>query len=120
MQSETEDFPAEIEACSSPKRRLRSFELYEEYSKKDIAETIQTRKSIYEKADAQAREELETEIEIEVENFQIWLELVKKLSPFTAHYYSVSLKSFLLGLPLGVNVAQLFDVVLRDLKYRGK
>ena len=116
MQSRTEDFSVELEAYGTRKSKPKSFELYEEYSRRDIAETIQICKDAYEKADLQAREELETEVEIEVENFQIWLELVKKIAPFAAHYYSVSLKSLLLGLPIGVKVARLFDVVLEKLE----
>jgi hypothetical protein len=112
MESETEDFRAELEAQATSKRRPKSFELYEEYSQKHIAETIQARRDAHENGDLQAREELETEVEIEVENFHIWLELVKKLPPFAAHYYSISLKSLLLGLPIGVHVARLFDVIL--------
>jgi len=116
MQPRTEDFSVELEAYDTSKRQPKSFELYEEYSQRDIAETIQTRKDTYEKADLQAKEELETEVEIEVENFHIWLELTKKLKPFAAHYYSVSLKSLLLGLPIGVQVARLFDAVLEKLE----
>jgi len=116
MQSKSEGFHAEVEAYISSKRQLRSFELYEEYSQRDIAETIQARKDAYEKADLQTREELKTEVEIEFENFQIWLELIRKLPPFAAHYHSVSLESLLLGLPIGVRIAQLFDVVLEELE----
>jgi hypothetical protein len=116
MQSKTEDFRAELEAYTPRKRQPKSFELYKEYSQRDIAETIRARKDAYQKADLQAREELGTEVEVEVENFHIWLELVKKLEPFAAHYYSISLKSLLLGLPIGVHIAQLFDVVLERLE----
>jgi len=116
MQARTDDYSVELESYGTWKSRLKSFELYEEYSQKDIVETIQTRKDTYEKAHLNAREELETEVEIEVENFRIWLELVKKLAPFTAHYYSISLKSLLLGLPIGVQVARLFDVILQKLE----
>lgn len=116
MQSKTEDFRAELEAYIPSKKRLRSFELYSEYSHRDIAETIQMRKDAYEKTCSQARKELEKEVEIEVENFRVWLESVKRLLPFEARYYSVSLKSLLLGLPIGVNVARLFDVVLEKLE----
>jgi hypothetical protein len=112
MQSKTEEFAAELEAYETRKSQPKSFGLYEEYSQRDIAETIRARKDAYEKADPQTREELETEAEIEVENFHIWLETTKKLEPFAAHYYSVSLKSLLLGLPIGVQVAQLFEVAL--------
>jgi hypothetical protein len=117
MQSRTEDLHVEIEAYTSLKKQLKSFQLYEEYSQKDIVDTIQKRKEAYEKADLQAREELETEVEIEVENFQIWLESVK-FAPFAAHYLSVSLQSLLLGLPIGVRIAQLFDAVLDKLGAR--
>jgi hypothetical protein len=112
MQPQAEDLPVEIEAYTLSKKQMKSFELYEEYSQKDIAETIQTRKVAFEKADLEAREELETEVEIEVENFHIWLESVKRIAPIAAHYYSVSLKSLLLGLPIGVHIAQFFDAVL--------
>jgi hypothetical protein len=112
MQPETEEFAAELEASETRKSQPKSFGLYEEYSQKEIAETIRTRKDAYEKADLRAKEELETEVDIEVENFHIWLESVRKLGPFAAHYYSVSLKSLLLGLPIGVQVARLFNVVL--------
>jgi len=115
MQPRTEDFSVELEPYGTCKSKLKSFELYEEYSRKDISETIQIRRDAYEKADLQAREEIEAEAEIEVENFQIWLESVKKLAPLAAHYYSISLKSLLLGLPIGIQVAQLFDVVLEKL-----
>ena len=116
MESKTEDFQAEFKAYVPAERKLKGFELYEEYSQRDIVETIQGRRDAYVKADPHARDELGTEVEIEVENFQIWLELVKKFAPPVAYYYSVSLKSLLLGLPLGVTVAQLFDVVLEKLE----
>jgi len=116
MQSRTDDFSVELEAQDTLKRQPKSFELYEEYSKRDIAEAIQTRRNAYEKADLQAREELQTEVEIEVENFHIWLESAKKFKPFAAHYYSVSLKSLLLGLPIGVQVAACFDMALENLE----
>lgn len=79
-------------------------------------ETIRIRQEAYERADYQAREDLRTEVEIEVENFHIWLEEAKKLEPFAAHYYSVSLKSLLLGLPIGTQVARLFAMALARAK----
>lgn len=112
MQPKTEEFITELKAYETWKNQPKSFELYEEYSQRDIVETIRTRKDAYEKAEAKTKEELQTEVEIEVENFHIWLEVVKKLQPSAAHYYSISLKSLLLGLPIGVQIARLFDVVL--------
>jgi hypothetical protein len=115
MQSRTEGFGAEIEAEEISKSQPKSFELYEEYSRKNIVETIRSREEAYEKANRQAKEELETEVEIEVENFHIWLEAERKLKPFAAHYYAVSLKSLLLGHPTGIQIAQLFDIALERL-----
>ncbi|HVP92902.1 MAG TPA: hypothetical protein VMS94_04075 [Acidobacteriota bacterium] len=111
MQSRNEDFSVELEEHGTFKSKPKSFELYEEYSQRDIGETIQRRKDAYEKANLQTGEELETEIE----NFRVWLESVKKFAPPAAHYYSVSLKSMLLGLPIGIQIAKLFDVVLEKL-----
>ena len=116
MQPKAEEFAAELEAFNTWKSQPKSFGLYEEYSQRDIAETIRTRKDAYEKADLKAKEELEPEVDIEVENFQIWLESARRLEPFTAHYYSVSLKSLLLGLPIGVQVAEFFDVILAKME----
>jgi len=112
MQPKTEEPLAELEPYGIAKSQPKSFELYEEYSQRDINETIRTRQDYYQKANPQAWEEIKTEVEIEAENFRLWLEVVKKLQPFSAHYYSVSLKSLLLGLPIGVHFALLFDVVL--------
>lgn len=113
MQSKTEKLPVELEVHEmGDAKKLKAFKLYEEYSQRGIVETIRIRKDTYEKTELQVKEELVTEVEIEVENFHIWLEVVKKLEPFEAHYYSVSLKSLLLGVPIGVQVAQLFDEVL--------
>ncbi|HXX88158.1 MAG TPA: hypothetical protein VEH86_06930 [Candidatus Acidoferrum sp.] len=116
MESETEGFQVEVEADAPPKKKLKSFNFFEEYSQRNIAETIQARRDAYERADVLAREELEAEAEIDVENFRIWLEIVKKLPSFTAHYYSISLKSLLFGLPNGIQIAQLFDSVLEKLE----
>jgi hypothetical protein len=112
MQSKKEDFMIELEAYDSEKSHPRSFMLYEEYSQTNIAVTIRTRKENFEKADLNAKRELATKAESEVESFRIWLEETKGLQPSTAHYYSTSLKSLLLGLPVGVQVAYLFDIIL--------
>lgn len=112
MQPETEEFMAEIEAHDVQERRPRSFELFEEYSQRTIADTIRICRENFEKADAKARRELLKEVEREVNDFRAWLEETKNFEPTTAHHYSVSMKSLLLGLPVGVQVAQLFDAIL--------
>lgn len=113
MQSETEKLPVRLETTGTDdSKKPQSFRLYEEYSQKDIAETIRIRKGTFRNTKPQAIKKLQTEVEIEVENFHIWLETVKKLESFEAHYYSVSLKSLLLGIPIGVQIAHLFDKVL--------
>jgi hypothetical protein len=115
MHSETEDFLVEIEPFDIHKSHPKSFELYEEYSQKEIINTIVTRRDVFEKADPKIKAELEKEAEREVNDFRIWLEKVKFLDTYTAHYYSVSLKSLLLGLPVGIQVAYLFDTIINTL-----
>jgi hypothetical protein len=121
MQSKTDERVAETNAYETHENQPTSFGLYEEYSRRDMDETTRTRQEAYERADYQTREDLRTEVEIEVENFHIWLNEAKKLEPFAAHYYSVSLKSLLLGLPIGKHVARLFEIALRmkDRKQNG-
>jgi hypothetical protein len=112
MQSKNEEFTAELETYDTQRREPRSFRLYEEYSRRNIVETIRTRRDSYERADMETKRKLEIEVEAEVAGFSIWLEETKNLESVTAHYNAVSLKSLLLGLPLGVKVAQLFSVIL--------
>jgi hypothetical protein len=112
MESETEELMAELEAYDTQERYPRSFELYEEYSQRRIVDTIRIRRENFDKADLKAKRELQTEVEREVENFCTWLEETKNLEPTTAHYYSASLKSLLLGLPVGVQIAQLLGTML--------
>jgi len=112
MQSKTEDFMVELEAYNIQKSHPRSFKLYEEYSQRNIAETIRIRKENFDKANLKTRRELEIEVEREVENFRIWLKETKNLDASTAHYYSMGLKGLLLGLPIGVQVACLFGTIL--------
>ena len=113
MQSKTGEYMAtQIEVYDIQERHPRSFELYEEYSQGNIAEAIRTRRDNFDKADLKAKRELLTEVEREVKNFRTWLEETKNLETTTAHYYSASLKSLLLGLPVGVQVARLFSTIL--------
>jgi hypothetical protein len=114
MQSETEN-PVELEASVPSRYPIKSFELFEEYSRRGIAETIKERREIYEKADSQGKRKIETEADTEISNFQIWLESVKKLAPQTAHHYSIGLKSLLIGVPTGLKVAQLFSSILETI-----
>lgn len=102
----------ELEAYAIEESHLRSFELYEEYSQRIIADTIRIRTENFAKTDLKAKRELLTEVEREVKNFRTWLEENKSFEPTTAHYYSASLKSLLLGLPVGVQVARLFSAIL--------
>jgi len=103
---------AELEAYDIQEPHRRSFELYEEYSQRTIADTIRIRRENFDKADLKAKGELLAEVEREVKNFRTWLEETKTLERTTAHYYSVSLKSLLLGLPVGVQVARLFGTIM--------
>ena len=51
MQSKADDFLAELEAYDIEQRHPRSFELYEEYSQRPIADTIRIRRENFDKAD---------------------------------------------------------------------
>ena len=112
MKSRTEDFWAELGIIDVTEHTLRSFMLYEEYSKKAIADTIRLRMEDFKKADINKKKELQAEVEREIEDFGVWLEETKNFERGSAHYVSVSLKSLLLGLPVGLQVAQLFGAIL--------
>jgi len=112
MQSRTKDFWAELGIMDVAEHTLRSFVLYEEYSKKAIADTIRLRMGNFKNAGINKKRELQEEVEREVEDFRAWLEETKNFGRSSAHYVSVSLKSLLLGLPVGLQVAQLFDAIL--------
>ena len=111
MQSKTENFTAEIEAYDIEEDRPRSFELYEEYSQRSIFCAIRERRQNFEKTRFTTKRQL-SEVEKEVKSFRTWLQETKHLEPTVAHYTAVSLKSLLLGLPAGVQVAQLFSAIL--------
>jgi len=114
MQSKTEESIAEIEAYDTQTRQPRSFELYQEHSQCNIIEIVRNRRADYDKADKETKRKLEKEVEAEVEDFRAWLEETKGIQHTGAHYYSISLKSVLLGLPIGVQIAELFDVILNN------
>ena len=114
MHSKNEELTAELETFGTQKEEPRSFGLYEEYSRRNIMETIRTRRDNYERADTETKRKLDVEVEAEVAGFSIWLEETKNLESVTAHYCAVSLKSLLIGLPIGVKVAQLFSIILDE------
>jgi hypothetical protein len=111
MQSKTDNFTAEIEAYDIEEGHPRSFILYEEYSQRTISYTIRGRRENFEKTGFATKRQL-GEVEKEVKSFRTWLEETKHLDPTIAYYTAVSLKSLLLGLPAGVQVAQLFSAIL--------
>ena len=115
MQSQTEDLTSTLRTLETQKRTPTSFALYEEYSQHTIAETIRIRRSNYDKATPERWKRLEEEVEDEVNNFRRWLEETKHLEPNAAHYNAISLKSLLVGLPIGVQIAQLFSIALDNL-----
>jgi hypothetical protein len=111
MQSRIDGLASELRVVDSRRTPL-SFTLYEEYSGRSMVETIRTRRSNYDGAILERRRELEGEVEAEVKGFCRWLEETKGLETDAAHYRAVSLKSVLLGLPTGLEIAQLFSIVL--------
>ncbi|MEM3672783.1 MAG: hypothetical protein QW468_00950 [Candidatus Bathyarchaeia archaeon] len=63
MQSKTDDFLAELEAYDIEERYPRSFELYEEYSHRPIADTIRVSRENFGKATSTAKRQLLDEVE---------------------------------------------------------
>ena len=90
------------------------FKFYEEYSKSNIFETVRTRRAEYDRATLERKIELQTKVEEEVQSFYLWLKNSKHLEPSMARYSSIALKSVLLGLPTGEQIAQLFSIVLDE------
>jgi hypothetical protein len=109
MQSKTEDIIIELERSELKEKQPRVFELYEAYSQREISEIITDRRAKFEKADVNDIAQMIRIAEKEVEDFRMWLEETKNLDHTDAHYYSTSLKTLLLGLPMGIQVAWLFD-----------
>ena len=112
MQSRTEEFTTTLEGIDTRRARPKNSELYEEFSQCSISETVQLRQTEYGKADSETRRKLIIAVEEEIEDFTLWLSEIKNLEPTIAHFYAVSLKSLLTGFAFGMQVAQLFDVVL--------
>jgi len=115
MESETEKSAVFINTRNKQETRPTNFALYEEFSHKSIADTIKASRTSFEHATVEQRRSLEVKSDDEVQAFRIWLEETKNLRPLEAHYYSISLKSLLFGLPTGANVARLFDKILKTL-----
>jgi len=115
MQSQAEELTSDLSVLTAQKRKPGNLALYEEYSQTEIAETIRTRRFKYENAAPNRRRELEEGVETEIDTFRKWLEETKNLNPNAAHYYAISLKSLLLGVPIGVQIAELFSTLLSNL-----
>lgn len=111
MQSQSGRVTSELEIIE-PESIPRNFILYEEYSKNGIAEIIRARRSLYELVNLEKKRELERKVEVEVNDFQEWMIGKKGMDRNMAHYYAISVKSLLLGLPSGAQMAQLFSIVL--------
>lgn len=115
MQSKTDYMIADLDSLIPAKYHVGCFRLFEEFSHRPITEIIKDRRAIYERADSQARKEIEANANTEISDFRTWLKSVRKFTPQAAHYYSVSLKSLLIGLPTGVQIAQLFNAILENI-----
>jgi hypothetical protein len=115
MQPQTDELASQVDAVDAQKGTLTSFTLYEEFSQIDLAETIRTRRVDYDQATKERRRELEKDVEAEVKDFCKWLEDTKSLKPLAAHYCAISLKSLLLGISVGLQIAQLFNTPLNSL-----
>lgn len=111
MEEQAEEIVSEMKESRLRKKPV-SFTLYEEYSQTSMSETFTKRKNRYEKATCEERNRLEKQVEIEIATFRKWLETTKSLKGNESYYCALSLKSLLLGLPIGIQIAQLFNMVL--------
>lgn len=108
MQSEIQEFVSVLGGYNIRKGYLRGFELFEEFSGRSVVKTIEERRARFNGGDP----EISRQMEKEVESFSDWLEEVKGFQSTTAYYYSISLKSLLAGLPVGIAVGLLFGIIL--------
>lgn len=108
MQPQIHKFIPVLDECHIRKAYLKGLELYEEFSGRNIIETIKERRLGFDGVGPQVTRQ----VEAEVMAFCSWLKDVKDIPSKTAHYYSISLKSLLAGLPQGVAVGLLFGIVL--------
>ncbi len=70
MQPKTEEFMAELEAYIQ-ERRPRSFELYEEYSQRTIADTIRISRENFDKADLKGKREHRQKLKEKSKTFEL-------------------------------------------------
>lgn len=112
MESKTEEFLTGTCAVESRGDRPANFRLYEEYIGGSLQATICSRRERFRKADVDSRRRLEAAVDVEIEGFRVWLVRVKNFEDEAAAYCAVSLKSLLLGLPVGLQVAELFDIIM--------
>ena len=115
MRSKT-DFAIELEAQNIQKGFLTNLGLYEEYRQRNVAQTINTQRESFVKGSFEDRRLLEEKVENEIRGFCIWLEETKDFDRDFARYYSLSIKSLLLGISIGEHIAQLFDLILKRQK----
>jgi hypothetical protein len=108
MESEIQDFPDFLPEGDIRREYLRNFELFEEFNGKSTSEIYKERCIGFNHVSFQAKKQVEQEIQ----DFSDWLVEVKGFNPNTAHYYAASLKSLLLGLPVGIEIGLLFGIIL--------
>lgn len=111
MQSKT-DFGVEIETGGSRKRHLDSLELYEEFKHKDVSGIICLGQKNFSRASCAEKRKLEVQVDNETKSFRSWLVETKNLDDEIARYCSLSIKSLILGMSMGEQIAQFFDLVI--------
>ena len=112
MESETRELKTVIGVSDSRGHYPRSFALFEEYSGVSIDSTVTERRKKFAAADLTGRRKMSFETEKEVDDFSEWLLQVKGFDSSSAHFHAVSLKSLLIGLPVGVQFAEMFGALL--------
>lgn len=95
------------------KKHLTGLELYVMFRAKSVGEVLGTRQQDFAEASGEEKTAMIEDVKNEIAAFCFWLIETKDFDAGTAHYYSMSVKSQLLGLPAADSFAELFNLILR-------
>ena len=114
MQPEIDELSGTLSEFMLQSSSLKVFDLYEEFSKNSIEKAIKECSMEY-RFDNQKGDEL---LKDRIHDFYKWLKEIKGFTKEIAHYYSVSVKGILAGIPSGLEMALLFNVIIEKLENR--
>jgi hypothetical protein len=112
MKSEIERSPVNVGILEVSESNPRGFALFEEFCGRSVSEVYAKSARMFEASSAEGRARLCIEAEAKVKDFRDWLVNAKGYRLDAAHYFSVSVKSLIAGLPIGVEIGLLFAAAL--------